>query len=158
MAGDGDAAYVAGLRALAMDGPAAGRIEFPGWVVGNQKRELLRSAAVLAAPSHQENFGVSIAEAMASGVPVLITPAVNLSPDVAAATAGWVLPRDLESWEAGLALAMTDSADRRRRAIAARVLAERFQWPSIARQLRDLYGSIAGGRSREPAVGEAPPR
>jgi glycosyltransferase involved in cell wall biosynthesis len=51
-----------------------------------------RGARLFALPSHQENFGLAVAEAMAAGVPVLVSPAVNLANDILAHGAGWVAP------------------------------------------------------------------
>jgi glycosyltransferase involved in cell wall biosynthesis len=67
-------------------------VDVLGMVTGEAKDALLRQAAVLVLPSDNENFGVAVAEAMAYGVPVVVTPAVALAARVASAQAGLVVP------------------------------------------------------------------
>jgi glycosyltransferase involved in cell wall biosynthesis len=55
-------------------------------------RRPVHGAALLALRSHQENFGLVVIEALACGVPVLVSPHVNLADDVQAVGAGWVVP------------------------------------------------------------------
>ena len=70
-AGDGDAGYVDQLKALARQRGLNGDALFAGWLEGDQKYAALKGASLLAMPSYQENFGISLIEAMACGVPVL---------------------------------------------------------------------------------------
>ena len=68
--GDGDPEYVASLRALVRttDSP---NVRFMGFVNGRDKYEALARLDILCAPSYQENFGMSIAEALLAGTPVI---------------------------------------------------------------------------------------
>jgi glycosyltransferase involved in cell wall biosynthesis len=149
IAGDGPAALVARLKSLAQQGPARDRVSFTGWVSGADKIELFRRASLFALPSHQENFGISVAEAMASAVPVVVTPGVNLSRDVQQAGAGWVVAEPVASVAAGLAAAMRDAAEREHRGGRARTLAERFRWTTVGRSLAELYGRVQDRRGAE---------
>jgi glycosyltransferase involved in cell wall biosynthesis len=149
IAGDGPPALVGHLKSLARRGAARDRITFTGWVSGADKIELFRRASLFALPSHQENFGISVAEAMASAVPVVVTPGVNLSRDVEQAGAGWVVEEPVTSVAAGLTAAMRDIAERERRGRQARVLAERFRWKTVGRSLAELYGRVRHGRDGE---------
>ena len=54
------------------------RIHFPGALYGADKWNAMRGAEAFVLPSHQENFGVVVAEAMACGTPVLTTNRVNI--------------------------------------------------------------------------------
>lgn len=65
-------------------------ITWPGMVTGSKKWGLLHSADVFCLPSHQENFGVVVAEAMACGVPVLLTDKVNIWHEVVESGSGIV--------------------------------------------------------------------
>ena len=87
LAGDGPPDYSTFLKEKAR---GSERIVFTGWVEGKRKEALMRGASLFALPSRQENFGLSVVEAMACAVPVLVTPHVNLAEDVRAAEAGWV--------------------------------------------------------------------
>ena len=143
IAGDGQPAYVDRLRALAASGPGAARIIFRGWVQGDEKRMLLSGASLFLLPSQQENLGIALIEAMASGVPPIVTPGVNLAAEIEAAGAGWSVANDFASVFDGLTRAIRDDTERRARGARARAFAERFRWPVIGRQLADLYERLA---------------
>jgi glycosyltransferase involved in cell wall biosynthesis len=149
IAGDGDASYVAELTRLAADGPARGNIRFAGWVSGEARRALVEGARLFALPSHQENFGLAVAEAMAGGVPVIVSPAVNLANEILAQGAGWVAPRDQASWEQALRLVLSDTAELERRGRRARSAAERYRWPAVARELVEVYDTVLRRRPEE---------
>lgn len=141
IAGAGEASLERKLRDLAADGPARGRIEFLGWVEGEKKAELLSTASLFALPSRDENFGLAAGEAMAAGMPVVLTPGVDLAPAVLERSAGWVAPE--EGFTKALAEAMTDDAERGRRGEAAQCLArERFGWDRVVRMLSERYEEI----------------
>lgn len=146
IAGDGNPAYVARLRAAAEDGPGASRITFRGWVTGNDRASLLRGASVFALPSYQENFGIAMVEALAAGVPVMVSPGVNLGADVEASGAGWVVSRDRTVWRHALRAVMTDDVGRQARARCARQYAKRFRWPVVAASLSALYDELTADR------------
>ena len=59
------------------------------------KWSALAAAEVFALPSHQENFGIAVAESLACGVPVLISQEVNIWREIEAANAGLVAPDTL---------------------------------------------------------------
>jgi glycosyltransferase involved in cell wall biosynthesis len=146
IAGDGDAAYRAALEARAAASAAADRITFAGWVAGAAKDALLADAALFALPSRQENFGLSVLEALAQGTPVAISRAVNLAGDVEAASAGWITEDD-DGFVRALASITLDAAGRRDRAGRARVLAERFRWPAVAASLIHVYEALIADRA-----------
>lgn len=65
-------------------------VSFAGGVQGRVKWRELAAAEVLVLPSHQENFGLVVAEALACGVPTLLSDKVNTAPTIAGARAGLV--------------------------------------------------------------------
>ncbi len=74
-------------------GTAAGldrRIHFPGALFGDAKWGALHGADAFVLPSHQENFGLVLAEAMACGTPVLTTRRVNIWREIAATGGGLI--------------------------------------------------------------------
>jgi len=73
----------------------ADRITWAGMISGDLKWGALRSADSLILPSHQENFGMVVAEALAVGTPVLITDKVNLWREVEDDRAGKVSTDDI---------------------------------------------------------------
>lgn len=143
IAGDGDPAYVARLKALSVRAESAGRVKFVGWLDAEAKREALSSASLFALPSRQENFGVAVAEAMAVGTPVVVSEQVALAAEVARAGAGWVAPSDGEGLARTLRGAMRSAGERASRGAAARALAEeRFRWAAVGKALVHEYEEI----------------
>lgn len=68
----------------------AKRVHWPGMISGGMKWGALRACEAMVLPSHQENFGISVAEALAAGRPVLISNQVNIWPQIAADRVGLV--------------------------------------------------------------------
>lgn len=73
IAGEGDAAYIDTLKQMALQAGIQDIISFAGGVYGEEKWNLFRKADVFVLPSFSENFGIAIAEALASGTPVITT-------------------------------------------------------------------------------------
>ncbi|HTV51508.1 MAG TPA: glycosyltransferase, partial [Steroidobacteraceae bacterium] len=66
------------------------RVIWTGMLRGDAKYGALRSAQAFVLPSHQENFGIAVAEALACGTPVLISNKVNIWREVLESGAGLV--------------------------------------------------------------------
>ena len=142
LAGEGPADYVATLKRMVSDQNAQQSVVFPGWLDGEQKEMALKEASLLALASHHENFGLCVMESLACGIPVLISPQVNLAPEIEAAGAGWIAAVEKNSLEAALKEALSSDEERGRRGEAGRMLANSFAWPVVAAKLADLYTSI----------------
>jgi glycosyltransferase involved in cell wall biosynthesis len=96
MAGPDQTGLRARLEARAKELGVAERVHWPGLLTGDAKWGALRLCEAMVLPSHQENFGVIVAEALACGRPVLISNQVNLWPDVLEDGTGLVEPDTLE--------------------------------------------------------------
>jgi glycosyltransferase involved in cell wall biosynthesis len=66
------------------------RVHWTGMLEGDEKWGALYAAEAFVLPSHQENFGVAVVEALACGLPVLISDKVNIWPDIMKDQAGIV--------------------------------------------------------------------
>jgi glycosyltransferase involved in cell wall biosynthesis len=88
MAGPDDDGSMARLQAMADKLGIAGRVSWPGMLSGAAKWGAYRTAEAFCLPSHQENFGLVVAEALACGCPVLITEQVNIWREVVDGGAG----------------------------------------------------------------------
>ncbi len=79
IAGDGEPDYVGRLKQIVEEQGAGDRVVFTGWLDGAERVSALRNASLLALISHQENFGLAAVEALACGVPVIVSEGVNLA-------------------------------------------------------------------------------
>jgi glycosyltransferase involved in cell wall biosynthesis len=70
-------------------------VTFTGMLAGNQKWGALSAADAFILPSHQENFGIAVVEALACGTPVLISKEVNIWREIDADQAGYAEKDDL---------------------------------------------------------------
>jgi glycosyltransferase involved in cell wall biosynthesis len=148
LAGPDDDGLRPQLEALAAEADVTERVVFPGMLRGEAKLSALAAATVWVLPSHTENFGVAVVEAMAAGVPTVISPAVNISPEVAAAHAGVVVSNEPEKLGAALARLLGDEQERARLSRAGQAFARRFDRFEVGRQLARAYQPIA--RSAKP--------
>jgi glycosyltransferase involved in cell wall biosynthesis len=73
IAGEGDTSYIEELKRLAGKLGVAERVCFIGGVYGDEKWNWFRRADVFVLPTHSENFGIVVAEALACGTPVITT-------------------------------------------------------------------------------------
>jgi len=147
MAGPQDAALRAALeRRIAARGLAA-RVTWTGMLAGDLKWGAFHAAEVFCLPSHQENFGVAVAEALGCGVPVLISDKVNIWREIVGEGAGLAGPDTeagtracLQQW-----LRMDAAAQARMRAAASRAFCGHFQAERAAQRLLEIIGSEAAG-------------
>ena len=145
IAGNDESGYRATLEDLAAQMQVADRIRFAGDVRGDAKWQLLRSADIFVMPSHSENFGIAALEAMACGIPVVVTPGVGLANAISDAGAGLVAEGEPEA----LAAALTTLAkDPRRRSAMGRagegLARSQFDWGGIAAQMEAVYRACVG--------------
>jgi glycosyltransferase involved in cell wall biosynthesis len=140
MAGPDQTGWAGDLKALARDLGIADRVHFPGMLAGDGKWGAYRAAEAFVLPSHQENFGIVVAEAMACGKPVLITNRVNIWREVEADGGGLVGADDLDGI-AGLLRRFAELGDEERRAMGAAARAgflKHFEIGVAARSIKSL--------------------
>ena len=92
IAGPGSPKHIVELKRLAYKLEISDRVHWLGMLRGDYKWGALRSAEAFILPSHQENFGIAVAEAMACSTPVLISNKVNIWREVDASKGGLVQP------------------------------------------------------------------
>lgn len=95
IAGPDRVGWQADLEAQSARVGMSARIHWPGMLMGDVKWGAFRDAEAFVLPSHQENFGVVVAEGMAAGKPVLITDKVNIWREVDASGGGLVETDDV---------------------------------------------------------------
>lgn len=142
MAGPDQGGWVQALQAQAQQLGIAPRVTWPGMLQGAAKWGAFYAAEVFCLPSHQENFGVVVAEALACGTPVLISNKVNIWREIEADAVGFVsddtvagAAYNLQRW---LRLAPQDHAEMSARAKAC--FAARFHIQRGAERLLEIVG------------------
>jgi len=88
MAGPDHSGIGGHLRDIATSVGVSESIAWPGELRGDAKWGAFYGAEAFCLPSHRENFGIAVAEALGCGLPVLISDQVNIYPDIVAAGAG----------------------------------------------------------------------
>jgi glycosyltransferase involved in cell wall biosynthesis len=88
IAGPTDSAYAQQMEKKASKNI---HIHFPGMLSGDSKWGAFYDCKAYLLPSHQENFGIAIVEAMACKKPVLITKNINIWREIQAGNGGWIL-------------------------------------------------------------------
>jgi len=149
LAGEGPGDYVAKLKTMVREAGAEDVVLFPGWLDGEMKASALNHAALLALPSHHENFGLCVMESLACGVPVLVSPHVNLANEIETARAGWIAPVDSEALQRALAEIFMSPDERQKRGEAGRQLAAKFDWAVISQSLIEIYSEVGATRVQD---------
>jgi glycosyltransferase involved in cell wall biosynthesis len=90
MAGPADHAYGQAMQKLVAELGLQDMVVWTGMITGDVKWGAFRRADAFILPSHQENFGIAVAEAMACGLPVLISNQVNIWREIQQAEGGYV--------------------------------------------------------------------
>ncbi len=149
MAGPDQVGWQRTLVAQAQALGIAERVTWTGMLTGDLKWGAYRAADAFVLPSHQENFGVVVAEALACGVPVLTSDKVNTWREVQAARAGLVADDSsagtAQLFDKWLALSEPERLSMRLAAVAA--FREHFEIESFATRLYGLLRAKNGAPS-----------
>lgn len=142
IAGGGPAPYLEKLHTVAHASGVSGDIEFLGEVYGEQRERAFASASMLVLPSHRENFGMVVPEALSRGIPVVASRGTPWQELQDAGCGIWVenTPRSLS--EAMYRLATAQSSWTLRERCRAWVT-NRYGLVPIARRMVDIYESLS---------------
>jgi len=117
---------------------AAGSVHFLDYVAEDELPALYQSAVAFVYPSLMEGFGLPVLEAMASGLPVIVSDVEPLRSLVS--DAGWVArPGVVEDWQAALGEAVRDSKKRLLLGARARERATLYSWEQAAKETMACY-------------------
>src|SRR4029079_904887 len=118
----------------------AGRLIFTGAISGHDKDDILQRADLFSLPSRGEGLSMAMLEAMAHGIPVVLSPECHF-PEAERAGAGIIVERNVEAMVAALESLIADSDRRRAMGESGRALMRReYSWDAIADRLLDVYG------------------
>lgn len=138
--GDGSPSYTRQLRQEVARAGLETAVTFAGMLSGRAKWAALAAASLLALPSYQENFGLVVVEALALGVPVILSRRVNLWRDVVQAGAGFdcdLTPTSLA--EAMLGLLNAPDAGEEVGRQGQRLVERQFTWSHHAACVEEAY-------------------
>ncbi len=124
----------------------ASRVTWTGMVNGSMKWGALGAAEVFILPSHQENFGIVVAETLAAGVPALISNKVNIWREIVADGAGMVSEDNLEGTCALLQSYLEMPAEKKSamRQAAGHCFDKRFEIKRAAHSLHAILTNFSG--------------
>jgi D-inositol-3-phosphate glycosyltransferase len=135
------------LRDAATKPPLGGRVRFVGWVDAPAKSELLKLADLFVFPSIKENFGLAVAEAIASGLPAVVSEGSGISRIIGNAGAV-VCKADPRALADAIAHALTEPGLLTQLRQGTTVAAERLQWPPLVEQVEHIYREAIDAASR----------
>lgn len=118
----------------------SGRTTFAGLLVQEAKRIAFGGAELFMLPSMTENFGIAVAEAAASFIPLLISERINIAPVFKQADAAVVVPPEFGAVTQGLRTLIRDPGGAQAMAVRAhRIVEQRFTWDTVANDLLSMY-------------------
>jgi glycosyltransferase involved in cell wall biosynthesis len=143
LAGSGEPEYEAELKGLAASLGLLPQLSMPGFVAGAAKDLLLQGSDLFVLPSFSENFGIAVAEAMATGLPVVLTAGVQISPEVSRFQTGLVIEGEVKPLADAIAQLLDSSELRHRLGENGRQFVRQYySWEAIAKNLISAYSAI----------------
>jgi glycosyltransferase involved in cell wall biosynthesis len=140
IAGNDEEGYQPKLEAQARKLGISDRVLFVGPASNEDKWALYERADLFLLPSYSENFGIVVAEAMAMGCPVIVTPDVGAGELVMEADAGVIISNEPAHLADAVRRLLADREARRRLGQNGRVFArEHLSWDSVAARTDAVY-------------------
>lgn len=146
IAGTGEDGYVNSLKELVRDLNLEDMVSFPGGIYGNEKWELYQKADIFILPTLNENFGIVIAESLASGTPVITTKGAPW-PELEEWNCGWWVERDVASFVRALDEFLKFSVEELEQMgrNGRRLVEARYSSRKVAEEMVRLYESLTKG-------------
>lgn len=138
-AGSGEPDYEKTLRTRVQMGPLAGRVLMPGFAEGADKDLLLQGADIFALTSHSESFAIAVLEAMAVGLPAVISCTIPLASIVIKHGLGVVTNLEPSQIAAALRAQLKKPRDEARATHSRDLVQRNFTWDIIARRSLEVY-------------------
>ncbi len=141
--GDGDPSYVDSIKSKAESLSVSDRLVFRGWISGQEKSEVLMDSDCFLLTSEDENFAIAAAEALASGVPCILSNRVALAGIVHKHSAGKIFSNltPLDVADAMTEMFNSDKIEMRKRAIQASL---ELDWESVILKWDFEFRTIVG--------------
>jgi glycosyltransferase involved in cell wall biosynthesis len=155
LAGPDTAGYASKVRGWIENEGALEAATFAGEVLGSRKTAILRRADIFVLSSYSENFGIAVVEAMAAGLPVVISNKVNIWREVDEAGAGLVVNPDAHEVAGAILKLLEDPALAKQMGERGRRLVQdRFTWDVAGEKLLMLCRQIVDPRASNVAMSD----
>lgn len=149
IAGDGDEAYIQSLRQRAEKLVIESHLIWAGFLSGGDKAAAFAAATAFVLPSYSENFGIAAAEALAHGVPSVLSDQVAIAAEAGRAGAALVTRCEATELAAAIGRLLDDPEMRNEMSDKAAVFArEQYSLDAVGMQLVELYRKLAGRHPR----------
>ena len=148
VAGRDEDETLAGVWRTLREAGSAEKVVLAGFLTGRRKSAALARATVFVLSSYSEGFSNAVVEALAAGLPVVISEQCNF-PEVERVGAGFVVPATPGAVAAAIAAILADAdLARRMGKRGRRLIEEHYQWSAIARRMAQRYGELRDARRR----------
>jgi glycosyltransferase involved in cell wall biosynthesis len=125
-------------------------VKLLGPLYGEEKWRKLEKSSIYVLPSYSENFGITVAEALLSGLPAITSKAMPWG-ELSSKGLGWTVDNDVSQLRDALHLAVSTDAGRLRSIRnEARDYAQRYSWPPIADRYVATYKWITAPGATKP--------
>ena len=143
--GPGDTKYVQSLKAQALQN-GSNHVEFVGPLYGKEKSEAYNNADLFVLPTHSENFGMVVAEALSNECPAIVSRGAPWS-GLEKEGCGWWISNNIESLKKALSIAMSLSENELKvMGSRGRLWMKRdFSWDRIAILMEEGYKWLLDG-------------
>jgi glycosyltransferase involved in cell wall biosynthesis len=135
---EGEPGYLAQLTKRATDAGVASRVIFTGALYDDSKAEVMADSDIFVLPSRYENFANSAAEAVASGIPVIITDACGIR-TLVDGRAGLVIAPDQQALADAISALLSDSSLYQRLQAGCPGVAAQLGWDRLTEQMEGYY-------------------
>jgi glycosyltransferase involved in cell wall biosynthesis len=121
-------------------------VTFTGMLAGERKASALASAGLFVLPSYSEGFSVAVLEALATGIPVVVTTSCHI-PEVAIHHCGWVVKPDAGALQETLRefLSLSGAEAREMGRNGRELVQRRFHSSVVGKQMAQVYNWLQGG-------------
>ena len=140
IAGSGEPIYVQQIQDLLVTHGISDRTHLVGFVEGEIKNLYLQGSDLFTLTSHSENFGIAAIEALAAGMPVLITDGVAIAPIVKEQAFGYVTKLEINAIVSTIQEFFDHPQIAKQKGyLAQQYIAEHYAWAKIAHNLATIY-------------------
>ena len=143
LAGNGDSEYETEVEKLLYKHNIYIRTRRVGFVQGEYKNLLLQGADMFALTSYSENFGIAVLEALAAGIPALVTPGVALATMLKQERIGYVTDLNIDATTSSIEYCLNNLPELKEKGDRAKqIIFEQYSWDKLVQKLLCLYQAI----------------